>query len=41
MQMWKYSGMVATLGLLEGVSDQNDNLVLPIFGLVVSSLVGL
>uniref|UniRef100_V5GRV4 dolichol kinase n=2 Tax=Kalmanozyma brasiliensis (strain GHG001) TaxID=1365824 RepID=V5GRV4_KALBG len=37
----KYFTVVASLGLLEGVSDQHDNLVLPIFGYVVASLVGL
>ncbi|CBQ69732.1 conserved hypothetical protein [Sporisorium reilianum SRZ2] len=37
----KYFVVIAALGLLEGVSDQHDNLVLPIFGYIVASLVGL
>lgn len=37
----KYFVVIASLGLLEGVSDQHDNLVLPIFGYIVASLVGL
>ncbi|GAC98366.1 tRNA dihydrouridine synthase [Pseudozyma hubeiensis SY62] len=37
----KYFAVVTSLGLLEGVSDQHDNLVLPIFGYIVASLVGL
>lgn len=37
----KYSFVIAVLGLLEGVSDQHDNLILPIFAFVVASLVGL
>lgn len=39
--MLKYLGVITSLGLLEGVSDQHDNLVLPIFGYVVACLVGL
>ena len=37
----KYGMVVTALGVLEGVSDQHDNLVLPIFGYIVASLVGL
>lgn len=37
----KYGAVITSLGLLEGVSDQHDNLVLPIFGYIVASLVGL
>ena len=37
----KYFVVVSALGLLEGVSDQHDNLVLPIFGYVVAELVDL
>ncbi|ETS60555.1 dolichol kinase [Moesziomyces aphidis] len=37
----KYGAVVTALGLLEGVSDQHDNLVLPIFGYIVASLIGL
>ncbi|PWN51226.1 hypothetical protein IE53DRAFT_299774, partial [Violaceomyces palustris] len=39
--MARFSILVALLGLLEGVSDQNDNLVLPIFAVIIGSLVGL
>lgn len=38
---FKYGAVILSLGVLEGVSDQHDNLVLPIFGYIVSSLVGL
>ncbi|SPC66302.1 related to SEC59 - Dolichol kinase [Ustilago sp. UG-2017b] len=37
----KYCAVITSLGLLEGVSDQHDNLVLPIFSYIVASLVGL
>ncbi|KAN0063884.1 dolichol kinase [Thecaphora frezii] len=37
----KYSFLVAALGLLEGVSDQNDNLLLPIFAVVIGYLIRL
>ncbi|PWY97128.1 hypothetical protein BCV70DRAFT_81287 [Testicularia cyperi] len=39
--MRKYSFVIAILGLLEGVSDQHDNLLLPIFAYIVGSLVGI
>ncbi|SNX87634.1 related to SEC59 - Dolichol kinase [Melanopsichium pennsylvanicum] len=37
----KYVMVVVSLGVLEGVSDQHDNLVLPIFAFIVANLVGL
>jgi dolichol kinase len=39
--MAKYAFVIAALALLEGVSDQHDNLILPIFAYIVASLVGL
>ncbi|CAO1635282.1 unnamed protein product [Parajaminaea phylloscopi] len=32
--LWRYTGAVAFLCLLEGVSEQNDNLILPIFAFI-------
>ncbi|EPQ27994.1 uncharacterized protein PFL1_04321 [Pseudozyma flocculosa PF-1] len=37
--LWKYSFLTASLGLLEGVSEQNDNLLLPIFAIMIGFLI--
>lgn len=37
-QLWRYSGVVSMLCLMEGVSEQNDNLILPIFAFICLSL---
>lgn len=36
--MTRFSGVVLLLTLMEGVSEQNDNLILPIFGVICLAL---
>lgn len=33
-QLWRYSGVVCALCFMEGVSEQNDNLILPIYAFI-------
>lgn len=39
-QFWPYAVTTALSAVLEAMSDQNDNLILPMFGWAVGSLLG-